>query len=170
MNTDLKNVCNPKIFEKLFNMYSKSLKSFLYFKFGDLESAEDVMQEAFIKLWSNCSTVVFDKAKSFLYTVANNLFINIKKHENVVRRHQNQLKNKSSIESPEYLLEEKEFLEKINKTIEALPEKQRIVFLMSRIEKKKYKEIADELGLSVKAIEKRMHLALVVLREKIGKV
>jgi len=170
MNGELKNVCNPKIFEKLFKTYSKALKRFLYFKFGDLESAEDVMQEAFIKLWSNCKKVEFEKAKSFLYTVGNNLFINIKKHEKVVRNHQKQIKTYNNDESPQYLLEEKEFYVKIKKTIEALPEKQRVVFLMSRIEKKKYKEIAEELGLSVKAVEKRMHGALIVLREKIGKV
>ena len=39
------------------------------------------------------------------------------------------------------------------------------MFLMSRIDKMKYKEIAEALGLSVKAIEKRMHLALKTLRK-----
>jgi RNA polymerase sigma-70 factor (ECF subfamily) len=50
----------------------------------------------------------------------------------------------------------------------ALPEKQRLVFLLSRIEKMTYKEIAELLDISVKAVEKRMHKALVSLRESIS--
>ena len=49
-------------------------------------------------------------------------------------------------------------------------EKQKEVFLLSRIEKMKYREIAEMLGISVKAVEKRMHLALLEMEEKIGNV
>ena len=48
-----------------------------------------------------------------------------------------------------------------------MPEKQRTVFLMSRVEDLKYKEIAERLDLSQKAVEKRMSLALAFLKEKI---
>jgi RNA polymerase sigma-70 factor (ECF subfamily) len=65
---------------------------------------------------------------------------------------------------------EKEFLEKIEKAIADLPEKQKEVFLLSRIEKKKYREIAEILGISVKAVEKRMHLALIKMKDKIGNI
>ena len=73
-------------------------------------------------------------------------------------------------ESPEFILLEKEFLEKLENTIAGLPQKQREVFLLNRIEKKKYKEIAVLLNISVKAVEKRMHSALLIMREKIGNV
>ena len=68
------------------------------------------------------------------------------------------------------MLLEEEFLIKLEKTIENLPETQREVFLLNRIEKMKYKDIAEKLGISVKAVEKRMHGALLVLHEKIGDV
>ena len=61
-------------------------------------------------------------------------------------------------------------MEKLENTISALPEKQREVFLLNRIEKKKYKEIALHLDISVKAVEKRMHQALLVMRKEIGNV
>jgi RNA polymerase sigma-70 factor (ECF subfamily) len=48
-----------------------------------------------------------------------------------------------------------------------LTEAQRTAFLLHRIEGKKYQEIADMLGISVKAVEKRIHGALVTLREEI---
>ena len=73
-------------------------------------------------------------------------------------------------ESPEFLLEEKEFMVKLKKVIADLPEKQREVFLLSRIDKKKYSEISEMLDISVKAVEKRMSQALIRMREQIGNV
>ncbi|WP_456424391.1 RNA polymerase sigma factor [Lutibacter sp.] len=170
MSKDLNNICNPTIFEKVFRTYSKDLKRFLYFKFGDMESCEDIMQDTFVKLWDNCSSVNYNKVKSYLFTVGNNLFLNIKKHEKIVREHQQLKVNESTYESPEFLLLEKEFQLKLEKAIAALSERQREVFLLNKIEKKKYKEIAEMLGLSVKAVEKRMHGALKELRNKIGNI
>ena len=170
MSKDLKNICNSQTFKSFYETYSKELKRFLYYKFGDIESANDVVQDAFIKLWDNCSKVPYSKAKSFLFTVANNLFLNIKKHEQVVRKNQIHFAKSSTNESPDFLMEEKEFQIKLESVINSLPQKQKEVFLLSRIEKKKYREIAEMLNISVKAVEKRMHNALIVLRKNIGKV
>lgn len=170
MIRDLNNICNDLVFEKLFHKYAKDLRRFLFFKTKDIDLAEDILQDAFIKLWDNCATVNYDKSKSFLFTVANNLFLNIKKHEKVVVQHQKTTTKLSNQESPEFIMLEKEFLAKIEKAISDLPEKQKEVFLLSRIEKKKYREIAEILGISVKAVEKRMHLALLKMKEKIGNI
>jgi RNA polymerase sigma-70 factor (ECF subfamily) len=62
-------------------------------------------------------------------------------------------------------MEESEFQNRLEQAIGNLSEKQRQVFLMSRIEKMKYSEIAEVLEISVKAVEKRMHLALLSLKE-----
>jgi RNA polymerase sigma-70 factor (ECF subfamily) len=70
-------------------------------------------------------------------------------------------------ENPEFILEEKQFKNKLLKAIENLNETQRVAFLMHRIDGKKYSEIADELNISVKAVEKRIHLALLELRKEI---
>ena len=67
-------------------------------------------------------------------------------------------------------MEEQEFMVKLKKAIADLPDKQREVFLLSRIDKKKYSEISEMLGISIKAVEKRMSQALVILREKIGDI
>ncbi|MCF6349888.1 MAG: sigma-70 family RNA polymerase sigma factor [Flavobacteriaceae bacterium] len=170
MSKDLKKICESKVFESFYKIYSKDLKRFLYYKFGDLNTAEDVMQDAFIKLWNNCKKVPYNKAKSFLFTVANNLFLNIKKHEKVIRKNQIHLVKSNSNETPDFLMEEKEFQLKLEKVINDLTSKQREVFLLSRIEKKKYREIAEMLEISIKAVEKRMHGVLLIMRKKIGKV
>ena len=67
-------------------------------------------------------------------------------------------------------MEEQEFKNQLEKAIEALPENQREVFLMNRIDKMKYREIAEALGISQKAVEKRMHKALLELRKLTKKI
>ena len=163
-------VCQPKVFEEVYNTHSEALHNFMYYKCGDKDLASDFVQEAFVKLWKNCAKVFYNKAKSFLFTVSNNLFLNNIAHKKVVLRHQQLGAKHHTNENPEFLLEEQEFLKKLEKTIADLPEKQRVVFLLNRIDKKKYKEIAEMLDISVKAVEKRMSLALKSVREKIGNI
>lgn len=170
MATDQKSVCESENFESIFEANAETLRNFIYYKCGDQQQAEDIVQEAFIKLWKNCAKVIFTKAKSFLYTVANNMFLNEVAHEKVVLKYKQQSKGKVSHETPEYILREKEFHEKLQRTIAKLPDGQREVFLLNRIDKKTYNEIAEIIGLSVKAVEKRMHKALITLRKEIGKI
>ncbi|WP_407556975.1 RNA polymerase sigma factor [Winogradskyella sp. 4-2091] len=164
------NICLSKTFELIYNTYAKSIRRFLFFKTQDADKAEDILQETFVKLWSNCSNVNYDKVKSYLFSTAHNMFLNDIKHQKVKDNYTKQFNKIDNNESPEFILLEKEFMEKLEATIAALPDKQREVFLLNRIEKKKYKDIAEQLNISVKAVEKRMHLALVVMREKIGNV
>lgn len=170
MDNKLKNVCEDEVFESIFNSYAKDIKRFILSKTRDLEVAEDIVQDTFVKIWEDCKNVVYDTVKSYLYTIANNLFLNIAKHNKVVNSYHVNYKNENTNESPEFLLLEEEFLIKLETAIADLPEGQREVFLLNRIEKMKYRDIAVQLGISVKAVEKRMHSALLVLREKIGNV
>jgi len=165
-----KSVCKPKVYESLFKEHANNLRNFLYYKFGNIESAEDIVQESFIKLWQKCADVVFEKAKSFLFTVAINLFLNEKNHEKVVLKYKKTPQNKINIESPEFIMLENEYMVKLQNVLANLPDGQREVFLLNRIDKKTYKEIADLLNISVKAVEKRMHNALLYVREKIGNI
>lgn len=159
------NVCQEQVFQSVFVKQAESLRNFMYYKTGNLQQAEDLMQDAFGKLWENCAKVVLAKAKSFLFTVANNLFLNEAAHQKVVLKFEHQGHTQQTNINPQFLLEEQEFKQRLEMAISALPEGQRVVFLMNRIDKKKYREIAEELGISVKAVEKRMHQALSALRK-----
>jgi RNA polymerase sigma-70 factor (ECF subfamily) len=64
-------------------------------------------------------------------------------------------------------MEEKQFREKLERALDSLPENQRTTFLLNRVDGMKYAEIAEMEGVSVKAIEKRMHLALQSLRGEV---
>ena len=170
MSKDNRNICESKIFEAIYSAYAKNIRRFLFYKTQDIDKAEDILQEVFVKLWENCRKVDYDKVKSYIYSIANNMFLNDVKHQKVVQNYGKYSKIESTNESPEFIMLEKEFMEKLESTIANLPKKQREVFLMNRIEKKKYKEIALHLDISVKAVEKRMHQALVVMRKEIGNV
>ncbi|UII76774.1 sigma-70 family RNA polymerase sigma factor [Flagellimonas sp. HMM57] len=163
-------VCDQKIFNRIFDLNSQTLCNYLYYQCGDLQQAEDLAQEAFIKLWDNCKKVIVEKAKAFLYTVAKNAFYNQVAHKKVVLEYSKIPRSSSNIETPEYKIEEREFMEKLQNAINALPEGQREVFLLNRIDKKTYREIAEMLGVSQKAVEKRMHKALVKMRKTIKNI
>ena len=168
MNKDISdNICNESIFSSVFNKYSKDLHDFLYYKFGESFSPKDKVQEAFIKLWQNCSKVSPSKAKSFLFTVANNLMLNEAAHQKVVLAYQKRAPKHYTNESPEFLMQENEYMQKLQKAISNLTEAQRSAFLLNRIEGKKHKEIAALLDISTKAVEKRIYGALKKLREDI---
>ncbi len=163
----LDHVCEEAVYSNLFRSHSKAIFNYIYYKFGNEEKAYDAVQEAFVKLWENCSKVPPDKAKSYVYTVANNLYLNVIKAEKVRLRHAETVTFSANQVSPEFVLEEKQFKEKLDQALNSLPENQRTTFLLNRIDGMKYQEIADMEGVSVKAIEKRMHLALKSLREQI---
>jgi len=160
------NVCEEDVFNSIFKSNSKTIFNYIYYKFGNEEKAYDAVQEAFVKLWENCAKVTPQKAKSYVYTVANNLYLNVLKAEKVRLKYADKTE-KVSNEDPEFILEQQEFKEKLDRALASLPENQRTVFLLNRIDGKKYAEIAVMEGVSVKAIEKRMHLALKSLRERI---
>ncbi|NRB62901.1 MAG: sigma-70 family RNA polymerase sigma factor [Saprospiraceae bacterium] len=71
----------------------------------------------------------------------------------------------ATISDGQYALEEKEFRVRLEKALSDLPESQRMVFLLNRVENMSYRSMADFLGLSIKSIERRMHLALQNLRQ-----
>ena len=167
-NCTLEGVCEERVFSSIFKAHAKALRNYMYYKFGNEEKANDVSQEAFIKLWENCADVPKEKAKSYLYTIANNSALNKIAHQKVVLAYaKNARPRQHTSESPDYIMEEEEFKIKLKNAIENLTETQRTAFLLHRIDGKKYSEIAEMLEISVKAVEKRISGALVSLRKEI---
>jgi len=163
--TDL---CDEKQFDIFYKQEVNHVFRFILIKNKNKDEAFDIVQEAFIKIWENCNKFDLLKAKSYLFSIAGNLFLNIKKHEKVVRNYENNSTNLYiDTETPEDTLRQKEFKHKLEKAIGNLTDTSREVFLLNRIEGKKYKEIAKLLDISVKAVEKRMSKALLALRSQI---
>lgn len=164
-------VCQENIFASVYDKYADDINRFFFYKYGNAVNAEEAVQEAFIKLWENCSKVPIDKAKSFLFTVANNISLNKIKHEKVVLKYATKQPHKTKdSQDPSYKMEEEEFKQKLQNAIAQLKPKIRSTFLMHRIDGKSYREIAEIEQKSVKAIEKRMSQALSQLREHIDNI
>ena len=164
------NTCDPSLFEAFYTNHADALLNYLYYKSGDSGFSQDTVQESFIRLWKNCARVPISKAKSFLYTTATNIFRDMLKHKKVVLKFNSRKTATSTIQDPEYLLEEQEFKEKLEDVLGNLPEDHRVAFLMNRVDKLKYREIAEILNVSQKTIEKRIHAALLVIRREIGNI
>lgn len=154
-------------FIDLFKRMYQPVKNFVYYKVGDIEMADDITQETFIKIWEKRNNIRKKTVKSLLYTIAGNLCKNKFEHQQVVFEFANKFHQNETSVSPEFELELKEFNNKLQNAIAALKEKNRVVFLMNRIDGLTYKQIAENLGLSEKAIEKRMKSALDELKKTI---
>ena len=163
-------VCDEKLYNELFKRHAKDLHNFLYYKYGAENNPGDLVQEAFLKLWNNCHKVEQEKVRSYLFTVANNQMLNELSKKKTVLKYSLEKPKSHTSESPEYVLEEKEYMDKLQNALESLSEQQRVTFLLNRVEGKKHKEIAEMLGISRKAVEKRIYTALGILKEKVGKI
>ncbi|TGV02717.1 RNA polymerase sigma factor [Flavivirga rizhaonensis] len=160
-------ICKEAVFERIYNKYSKDLYAYLYYKYGEQFNPNDKTQDAFVKLWSNCKKVTLSKAKSFLYTVANNMMLNEIKHQKVVLKHQQTQPKDYTYETPEFILEKEQFLERYNKVLARLNEEQRVAFLLNKTEGKKHSEIAEMLGVTQKVVEYRIYSAFNILKKEL---
>lgn len=163
-----KNLCNDNVFNGFYHKHSRDLYNFMYYRSGNGDQSQDLVQEAFVKVFQNCGKIQLKKAKSYLFTTANNLFLNVVKHKKVKLAYAKQQPAEVTTgEDPQFVLREKEYMEQLENAIADLTEAQREVFLLNRIDGKKYREIAEMLNISEKAVEKRMMGALKKLRSQL---
>jgi len=166
MNIQL-SVYEEKTYNETYRKHATGLRNHLYYKYGDMARAEDIVQEAFLRLFKICSTIIYEKVVSFLYKVSNNLVLDNIRSQNVALKFEKGLITVSDNEDPYFHLRTKEFRLKIEAVISSLPEKQREAFLLNRIDKFTFKEIAIRLDISETAVEKRIAKALIKLKATI---
>ena len=139
----------------------------LLYKYGSLLNPADKVQEAFIKLWENCSEIAPEAAKSYLYTTSTNMMLNEVKHQKVVLNYQKVTPKDYTNETPEFILRKKEFLVKLEGALSDLKEEERVAFLLSKVDGKTHNEIAEMLGVTKKVVEHRIYAALKKLKSQI---
>lgn len=152
-----------KLFEEIFDKYSKEL---YYYALGVIQNkhdAEDILQEAFTIFWKNSKKVTDPKA--FLKHVIRNLSINKLKSEKALKQREQRysaLEEQTDIDIEE--LSNK--ADKIKIAIEKLPKKCQKIFLMSTIHEMKYSEIADEMIISVNTVKSQLKIARKKIRDR----
>lgn len=157
---------NEKAFENFFNSHYDALFIFLRNRNIRRETAEDLIQKAFLYIWENRKKIKPDLSlKSYLYRIAYTRMLN---HINQNRDHldiENHVNgtNKTPHDAAEY----NDLYSAFKEAISNMPERRRTVFESCFIEDLTYKETAELLSISVKTVENHMALAFKDLRKEL---
>lgn len=154
-------------FKNLFDLYFDNIRSYLYYRCGDVHISTDLAQDTFMRIWEKNMELNPEKDVALLYKIAGDLFISHYRRERLRDRLPKEIRFEQGTSTPEEELQLKELQDTYEKVLAELPENQRVTFLMSRVEGLTYREIAERLSLSVKAVEKRVSGALARLRKEI---
>ena len=162
---------NMIAFDILYKKYSKRLYKFGFSILKSQEEAENLIQDVFLNLWENRDKVVKDSSiKYYLFTIAYNSAISIIRKKVRETHFIEKLKLLQEIyEKPVNIeFEYNELTNKLDDIINKLPQRQKEVYLLHRVEGLKYFEIAERLHISVNTIENHMSRALKTIRKKLG--
>ena len=157
-------------FEHLFKSHYKALHAYASVMLNHDSHAEEIVQGMFLKLWEKKENLsVQTSLKAYLYKCVYNDCLNYIQHTKTVLKYQDHavytMKDSNGKTSDK--LEHNELQHRLEKALNDLPEQCRTIFQMSRFEELKYREIADQLGISIKTVENQMGKALKILRLKL---
>jgi len=174
-----KNRTRPQLdeeaFEILYRRFYARLYNFSLKITREASVAQDIVHEVFMKIWENRAHLEGNSYGALLYKMTRNMCFNYLKHKKVVLnksidlnscRQWEELYRIEFVKDDPYLLIEKELEEQFQEIVNDLPERCREVFILSRVNGMKNREIALELNLSLKAIEKHISYALRILRAR----
>lgn len=153
---------NKSTFELFFKEHYSSLCRFAFTFMKDADDAEEVVQNCFVKMWNDKENIIITTSpKSYLYSSVRNSCLNQIKHIDIKENYKlhNQLYGEQ-VTDVEEEMDANELQEKITIAIEKMPEQRKKIFKMSRFDGLKYKEIAEELNISIKTVENHMGSAI----------
>jgi len=168
---------NPSAFEELFKQTFPRMLGYCKLFVHDQAQSNDLVQECFVKLWEKRTTIKSTQSiESLLFVMLRNKCLNyLRDHKlHIIERDINKLEENELqhlyqldfIGKEEKTLEES-LIEAIRESVDNLPEKRKLVFIKAKIEGKKNKDVAEELGISVKAVEKHLHQAKEQIRTEV---
>lgn len=165
---------DTKAFEQIFAIYFARLNNFAGKVVSDNFISQDIVQEVFVKVWEKRADIESMNLEAFLFRLVRNRCIDYIKHLRVVNNRMEKIQISSKYEelyhidfigNEPYLLIEDELRTKIEITIQGLPGRCREIFILSRIEGLKNKEIAEKLDISIKNVERHLSRALQAFRK-----
>lgn len=167
---------NASAYEELFKQTFPRMLGYCRLFIQDQDQSNDLVQECFVNLWEKRQIIdPRQSVESLLFVMLRNRCLNY------LRNQKNDLIDKSfnALEENEiqhlYQLDftgreekslEEQLIEAIRESVEELPEKRKLIFIKTKFEGKRNKDVADELGISVKAVEKHLHLAKEQIRQE----
>jgi RNA polymerase sigma-70 factor (family 1) len=156
-------------FDLIFKKYGDRLFGFALTYLKSREDTEELVQDVFLKIWENRKNLKKESSlKSYLFTIAYHNMCRLFREKQIHEKFTEEiLAQDNRIINPDEQLEYKSTLEQVNRLIEKLPEKQRIIFLKSRKEGKSSKEIADEMNLAPGTVDNQISIAIKFLRKNL---
>ncbi len=137
---------------------------------GNVDEAEDLVQQVFVKFWEQREALLVQySTKAYLYRMVHNSALNrLRSFRAKERYSEHQIRSMENTHeaSPEH--SDSELQQRYKKALSLLPPQCRQVFELSRFEALKYREIADQLGISIKTVETQMGKALKILRHELA--
>ncbi|MDD2436705.1 MAG: RNA polymerase sigma-70 factor [Massilibacteroides sp.] len=159
--------CLNDNFDKIYVLYYSRMHRFAKEYVLSNEDAENIVQDVFLLLWERRKVLdIRISLVSYLFSLVKNKCLDYLRRKVVAEEYKKELLLKlSALEDLNYTLSSEDDVEQIvENAINKLPERCRLIFIKSRIEGKKYKEIAEELDLSINTVENQMSIALKKLR------
>jgi RNA polymerase sigma-70 factor (family 1) len=158
------------VFTEIFSVYYRDMVMFAFGFTHDVETAEEIVQDVFVKLWEEREKLnITVSIKSYILKTIQNKCIDWHRHKKIVNNHSNFIINNSPLyeyDTDNYILGS-ELEGRIENAIADLPEDVKVAFKMNRFEGLKYKEIATKLNVSVRTVEVRVSKALRLLKERL---
>ena len=151
--------------EELFRTHYSALCRAVYRIIRDQDTAEDIVQDVFLKVWRNQTLDADQPAKAYLFQAAINTALNFLEKSKRNVPWDDTFAEHSGENHTEETLDYQETSQRIHQALNRLPPKCKVVFSLSRFEDMSYAEIAQHLDISVKAVEKHMGKALKIMRQ-----
>ena len=167
---------NPAAYEELFKQTFPRMLNYCKLFIHEQSQANDLVQECFIKLWEKHASInPTQSVESLLFVMLRNRCLNYLRDQKIhsaekklYTMEENELQYLFQLDfnGREEISLEEQLIVAIRESVDKLPEKRKIVFIKAKIEGKKNKEVADELAISVKAVEKHLHQAKEQIRQE----
>ncbi len=160
-------------FDQLYEIYADLLYGYTLDLIKSPYEAKDILQETFLRIWINRDNISTEYPfKAYLYKIARNLILNsFRKQmnsiafENYISSEEYQKNIDNNIEKEIYF---DEFYQNLEKAKDALPDRQKQIFELSREQGMSITEIAKDLNISEQTVKNQLSLALKTLREKLS--
>ena len=159
-------------FDQLFRLYSSRLFFFAKGFLKNRQDAEEIVQDVFIKVWEHRADLdEFRSIRSFLFTIAHRAMIDgfrKKERENLLLK-KVKLDQSELDDETQQKLQYDSIKEQVDKMVEMMPPKRKLIYKLSREEGLSHQEIADKLNISKNTIENQIAEALKFLRSKLDR-
>lgn len=162
-----RNMLEKKEFDAIFRENYSQLLFFARQYVSDEEACRDIVSSAFERLWQHFSNIDLHKAKSFLYITTRNFCIDHTRHESRHREYARYVATMSSYATdPSTLMEREELVAKVGRHIDCLKPPTREIFMACYVDRKKYREVAEDMGISISTVKKHIIKALKAIRRE----